>query len=308
MARRQFRRGVARVAVEREVVCARRLAHHDHQQRRPGLGRVAGPQRGAGRDRQQLAAAHEQRPQRHVGGGVQRRGRVHHVAQLRVVAHQRRQFALHRQRSAAAQRQRRQQQQRVAPELRPQVHPRNPRTGQPQCRQRHHAQHVHHQAPAEQVARFVGVGLQHVGHHGRVHDDAVAEHVVLDKRGDQHDAQPQRLHPARPGGQRQHRQRGGEHQHRHRRDLGQVDAGRPADARQLKPQGPVGRHREVEAQPQHDGACGTGLAQHAVYAAQPAGLRCERVGGMLARCRRGPFVKCRKGPYPCHRLMIRRLT
>ena len=275
-ARRQFRRGVACIAVQREVVGARRFADDDHEHGRPRLPGVAGAQRRPGRDRHQLAAARDQRLERHHAGRVQAGDRIHHVAQVDVVAHQRRQFALQQQRSASSQRHGTEQQQPVAPQLRPQAHRRNTHAREPQRRQRRHPDHIEGQAPAEQVTRLVRIGLQHVGDHRGVHHHAIAQHVVLDHRGQQHDAEPQRLHPARPGRERQACQRTGEHQDRHRRDLRQIDAGGAADAREFEPQRPVGHDREVGAEPQHHAARRTLLVQDGIDARQPGRRRGSR--------------------------------
>ena len=55
---------------------------------------------------------------------------------------------------------------------------------------------------AEQVADLARFGLQRVGEHRRVHDDAVGQHEVLGDAGGDEDRDPERLHRAAPGGER----------------------------------------------------------------------------------------------------------
>ena len=101
-----------------------------------------------------------------------------------------------------------------------------------------HEQHVGQQCAGHQVERFAAVRRSDVRRHAGVDHDAVADHVVLRHRRRQHDGEPERLHPAAPGRERQQRRRqrgqddGDDRCRQHAARAG-VDAGQLAPERQV---------------------------------------------------------------------------
>ena len=125
---------------------------------------------------------------------------------------------------------------------------------EPQRRGRGDEQHIAEQRPGEQVGSFAAVRGADIGQHARVDDDAVAEHVVLRHRGSEHDDEPDRLHPAAPGGERQQGRRQG------REDDGDDENHQQAaragiDARELAPERDVARHGQPDRQDGGDRHC-----------------------------------------------------
>ena len=288
IARGQLRCGVTCIAVEAEMVGAASLAHHEHEERRLLLiGKALAKCSARAHGDERLAFGDQGTNDRHARG-VQAGDRVEHVAQLRVVAHQRCQVARHGADDGGSHRQRYGEKQRIADALAHHAHGRNAHTQQPPERNREHQHDTDEQAPAKQVGDFVGVGLQHVGGHPRIHHHAVGQHVVLGKRGDEGHRKPEESETARPRGEGKNGDQPARGQHAQNERRSHVEAGGSADACQLEPQGPVGRKHQIDGEKDNNFLRRHGRLELVVNGAQrlhQAGQQGGVCGASHARCR-----------------------
>ena len=177
----ELRVGRPAVAVEREVVGTRGLADDQQQQRRLRAGGT--------RQNLHVGADRLRRPARPCAAlagqraeGIERVDRVDQVAHRLVVAHRRRQVGEQREHQRDQHHDRDYDRPRVPAELPQRAQALHAHPPHHHERQPGEEQHADEEAQAEQVARLARVGLQHVGHHRRVDDDAVRAHEVRAER------------------------------------------------------------------------------------------------------------------------------
>ena len=198
---RQFGRGRAAVAIDREIDAAAGFAQHQQQQRRLDLACIAGaePRVFAQGKNGRLVAL--KRPGCHRTQRIEGIERVDQVAHLGIVAHHRgdalkEQHQHHDQQGAT-----RQQCGQVGHGLARRVL--QPDVLAPQQHAGQHRQHQHggQQAPVEQVARLARIGLQGVDDHGLVDDNAVRHHEISAKSRRHAKKHDDRLERPAPGQQ-----------------------------------------------------------------------------------------------------------
>ncbi|MNN10845.1 hypothetical protein D3C81_1237800 [compost metagenome] len=210
----QLRIGLARVAVEGEVIGPRRLPHHqDHQRLAVALLRLEVHHRvlADGLHHQVFPDAHALFGE--LADGIDVVGRVDEVGQLVFLAEDRRIGRIetarrHRHHQQAAEDHQHLFQQ--AAEERPVDH-----RQQPDQRRRQHTkqQQVDQQPGAEQRGRLAGIGFEDVLHHHRIDGDAVGVHEVGCCRRAQGDHTERRLQRETEGNQgQQQAERGPEEQ------------------------------------------------------------------------------------------------
>ena len=250
---RQQRGGVAFVAVDAKVARAAGFAQHQHQQRRLGLACVAGTQLGVAPHGQDGARVHAQR----FGGNVAQRidgvEGVDQVAQLGVVAHGGGKVLEHQQHRTHGHQHGGDEKPRVVQRVPQRCHRAHGLANQPRHWGHGQGAHGQRQLPVQQVARFLHIGLQHVGQHAGVNRNAVGQHEIGAKGRHQHQQASSGLERPAP---RQQAEQGGvacsDQHHEGRQESPAANAGVAGQVEHFSPQRHIAHRGHPDTDPQHD--------------------------------------------------------